>query len=174
MRILDPLKLPPVPWKNGGGVTREIAGDPPTWRLSLADVASEGPFSVFSGLERILTVIEGAGMELHFDQRIRYARLGQPLRFPGDAPVTGMLPDGPVRDLNLIYDPSRVSGSVQVYSGAQNLPTDQAEVAIYVLAGPATLQGEPLAAGQMILERAAALDLAQGSEVIRISVSDRA
>ncbi|MEC4600651.1 HutD family protein, partial [Burkholderia vietnamiensis] len=42
------------PWKNGGGVTREIAAYPPgaaldafAWRVSVADVGAGGPFSRF-------------------------------------------------------------------------------------------------------------------------------
>lgn len=57
-----------APWANGGGITREIAAlrgaGGILWRISLADVDAEGPFSVFAGLRRILTVIEGAGMVL--------------------------------------------------------------------------------------------------------------
>lgn len=172
MTVLDPLTLPPVPWKNGGGVTREIAGNPPVWRLSLADVASEGPFSVFSGLERILTVIEGAGMELHFGQQVRHALLGEPLRFSGDDPVTGVLPHGPIRDLNLIYDPHQADGTVEVFSGAQSLLTGPTEVAVYVLTGSVTCHGQHLDSGQMILQRTEPLDVTEGTKVICISVSD--
>ena len=56
-----------VPWKNGGGVTREIAAWPPgsgfddfAWRVSMAEVREDGPFSNFAGVDRILTVLEGA------------------------------------------------------------------------------------------------------------------
>ena len=68
MRLVRRADLTPRPWKNGGGVTREIAAHPPEagldgfdWRLSMADVASDGPFSAFPGIDRTLTVIEGAG-----------------------------------------------------------------------------------------------------------------
>ncbi|MEJ1966813.1 MAG: HutD family protein [Gammaproteobacteria bacterium] len=60
-----------MPWKNGGGETREIAVSPAgaaldalDWRVSLATVASDGPFSVFSGVTRTLSVIRGAGINL--------------------------------------------------------------------------------------------------------------
>lgn len=62
-----------MPWKNGGGETREIAIFPPAanldtldWRISMAVVAQDGPFSSFPGIDRTLCVIEGAGMELDF------------------------------------------------------------------------------------------------------------
>ncbi|MFN9927385.1 MAG: HutD family protein, partial [Phenylobacterium sp.] len=51
-----------VPWKNGGGITRELAVWPPgasfddfVWRVSMAEVHQDGPFSSFPGVDRILT-----------------------------------------------------------------------------------------------------------------------
>ena len=68
MRIFRFADLATNPWKNGGGVTREVLRHEEMgfmhWRISIADVASEGPFSAFPGLKRILTVIEGKGMWL--------------------------------------------------------------------------------------------------------------
>jgi len=65
MRVIPFAALAPVPWANGGGVTREIAAgrdaDAILWRVSLAEVETEGPFSFLPGLHRILTVVGGAG-----------------------------------------------------------------------------------------------------------------
>ncbi|MBJ9881917.1 HutD family protein, partial [Burkholderia cenocepacia] len=59
------------PWKNGGGVTREIGAFPPgaaldafAWRVSVADVGTAGPFSRFDGIDRTLVLLSGAGMTL--------------------------------------------------------------------------------------------------------------
>jgi environmental stress-induced protein Ves len=64
MKIIPPSAFVTMPWKNGGGITHEILkqehGGKLLWRLSIAEVASDGPFSLFPGLSRILTVIEGA------------------------------------------------------------------------------------------------------------------
>ena len=64
-----PTAFTTAPWKNGGGVTHEIAKSEEDgawlWRLSIAEVATDGPFSAFLGLSRILTVIEGEGLQLH-------------------------------------------------------------------------------------------------------------
>lgn len=71
VRILRAAGRAAAPWKNGGGVTREIAAGPEgagmdtfAWRVSLADVGADGPFSVFPEVTRVLTVVDGAGMEL--------------------------------------------------------------------------------------------------------------
>src|SRR3546814_17221765 len=60
-----------TPWKNGGGVTREIATGGSMhpnqawgWRVSLAEVAQDGPFSIFPETDRMIAVIDGGGMDL--------------------------------------------------------------------------------------------------------------
>ncbi|MEH0072431.1 HutD family protein [Pannonibacter sp. Pt2-lr] len=62
-----------MPWKNGGGITHELAVFPETagledfgWRLSMAEVASDGPFSAFTGIHRTLALVDGAGIGLDF------------------------------------------------------------------------------------------------------------
>ena len=67
--IFRQCDLVETPWKNGGGITRNIAKEQDKtgtlWRLSMADVDGDGAFSIFPGLTRILTVIQGDGMVLH-------------------------------------------------------------------------------------------------------------
>lgn len=71
MKILRASEYKTMPWKNGGGVTVEIAIHPPSasmdafdWRISMATVAQDGPFSSFPGIDRTLAIIEGNGMAL--------------------------------------------------------------------------------------------------------------
>lgn len=121
MRLITPDQFATQAWKNGGGVTHEIAREDRDgrflWRLSIADVASDGPFSAFPGLIRILTVIEGAGLCLDTpDGRLDALPLA-PLRFSGDLPIDCRLISGPVRDFNLIWDATRLAASVRHVSG---------------------------------------------------------
>ena len=68
----DRHSLPATPWKNGGGLTREIVCMPHgggldsfDWRVSIAHIASNGPFSTFPGVDRVITLLEnGAAHEL--------------------------------------------------------------------------------------------------------------
>ena len=107
MRVLTPDSFAASAWKNGGGVTREIARDPPDgpwrWRLSIAEVASDGAFSAFPGLSRILTVIEGSGVDLHGSDGVIAALPLRPVAFarrPADRCAAGGRPDPrPERDL---------------------------------------------------------------------------
>ena len=117
-------ELVEVPWKNGGGVTREIAarrrGDALVWRLSMADVASDGPFSRFDGLSRILIVIAGNGMELTGPAISLQADYGVPVRFDGGLAIASRLKAGPLRDLNLMFDPVVCTGDATVIANFQS------------------------------------------------------
>lgn len=99
------------PWRNGGGVTRELLAWPDArdWqlRVSVADITRDGPFSAFAGVERWFAVIEGAGVELRFGSRARLLPAGVPLRFDGAEAPHCTLPAGPTRDLNLMAPPGR-------------------------------------------------------------------
>ncbi|PYC82152.1 HutD-family protein [Streptomyces tateyamensis] len=91
-----------TPWRNGGGLTREVALTDFS-RVSLAEIEADGPFSVFPDCHRIFTVVAGAGVELTVGQAAP-VRIGplEPFAFPGAAATGARLLDGPVTVLNLI------------------------------------------------------------------------
>ncbi len=97
----------PMPWKNGGGVTRELlcwpsAGD---WqlRISVAEVRQGGPFSAYPGVARSFAVLQGAGVVLHFvDGPLTLTPDSPPLHFDGAPAPDCTLIDGPTLDLNLM------------------------------------------------------------------------
>ncbi len=93
------------PWKNGGGSTRELARDGADWRwrISLAEIASDGPFSAYPGVERWFAVVDGGGVELTLASVQQVLRPhGAPVVFDGAlAPVCRLLAE-PTRDLNLM------------------------------------------------------------------------
>ena len=114
------------PWRNGGGVTFEVARRPhPSaareylWRVSIARVASAGPFSAFHGFQRLIMVIEGDGMSLRGLGAADIAlERDQPRRFDGAAAVDGLIPRGPVSDLNVIFDPAYCEARLCVLDGS--------------------------------------------------------
>jgi environmental stress-induced protein Ves len=115
MNILRESNYASVPWKNGGGVTREILRSPAEgaefdWRLSLATIAAAGPFSAFAGYHRTLVLVGGAGVELNFAQHgtSRLSVPGQSVEFDGAWQTNCTLLDGPSTDLNLIVASDRV------------------------------------------------------------------
>ena len=108
MQIIRYAELKAAPWRNGGGVTREVLSSPADgsenwdWRLSLADVAKAGDFSPFPGMQRLLTVVEGDLLLLEVDGTEHGLEKYRPFRFDGRAATSAKLPTGDVRDLNVI------------------------------------------------------------------------
>jgi uncharacterized protein len=111
MEIIRFAELRSEPWRNGGGVTRELASHPKAasaqdgawdWRVSIADVTKAGDFSAFPGMERVLTVVDGELLLLTVDGAEHPLEKYRPFRFSGDAAAHGALPTGDIRDLNVI------------------------------------------------------------------------
>ncbi|MEY9778451.1 HutD family protein [Arthrobacter sp. MW3 TE3886] len=123
MEIIRYAELKAHPWRNGGGVTREVARHPRTrsvetalqtaprdtghdnawdWRVSIAEVSKAGPFSAYAGMDRVLTVIDGDLLLLSVDGAEHPLEKYRPFRFSGDADSAGALPTGDIRDLNVI------------------------------------------------------------------------
>jgi uncharacterized protein len=145
MNILRESGFAAVPWKNGGGVTREILRAPAEpgafdWRLSLATIGSAGPFSSFEGYHRTLVLVAGAGVELHFTQHgtSRLSTPGQAVSFDGAWQTSCTLLDGPSTDLNLIVSVQRAQSAsrVMALTGEQVIQTaDWTEVFVCCLSG---------------------------------------
>jgi uncharacterized protein len=107
--VVELASVAPQPWRNGGGVTREVLAWPPgsgsDWllRISVAEIERDGPFSPFPGVQRCFTVLEGAGVVLGFGEGEQMlTRESPPLGFDGAAAPSCRLVDGPTRDLNLM------------------------------------------------------------------------
>jgi environmental stress-induced protein Ves len=108
-------------WRNGLGWTREIhahatTGSPDdwAWRLSIAEIEQDAPFSSFPGIERELVLLSGNGLRLRFDDG-EVHELHPPhdrLRFAGERAVTGELLDGPTQDFNLMWRRDRVDAQL--------------------------------------------------------------
>ena len=111
-------------WKNGAGYTLEIArnvGDADfDWRISMADVTTSGPFSLFPNKQRIISVLNGQGMVLHVDNLpAKTLKQGDIFAFHGESQVHSELVDGVIRDLNLIYDPAKFHARFQRVDGTE-------------------------------------------------------
>jgi len=129
----------PVPWRNGGGVTRELAcapGDEWRWRISVAEVARDGPFSRFDGVQRWFAVLQGAGVCLNIDGHgHRAGTLDAPLHFDGAADTDCRLVDGFTLNFNLmVRAASAASARVErLRTHALRTPAQQSTMGVYAI-----------------------------------------
>jgi uncharacterized protein len=122
IRLLEPAQYRSMPWKNGGGETTEIAAHPPgaaldafAWRVSIARVDRDGPFSRFPGIDRTLVLLDGAGMRRTGDARdVTLRARFEPYSFAGEDSIECMLVAGPVHDFNAMFRRGRARGDVAV------------------------------------------------------------
>jgi len=140
--------LPVVPWRNGGGVTREVVAsgrsDPQEfdWRISIADVSQSGPFSAFPGVDRVITLVEGERMELVIDGVVHVLGLRESLSLDGTSQASCSLPAGPTRDLNVMTRSDRFSAAVAVRDLSETRPIAVSGAQIVVLlTGTAVVAG---------------------------------
>lgn len=121
-RILRATDHRMMPWRNGGGLTREVAVFPADagtdafeWRISIADVALDGPFSQFPGIDRVIAVVGGAGMVLRAGDAhpVTLDMAAVPHAFAGDVPAHARLISGPITDLNVMVRRGRWRATVR-------------------------------------------------------------
>ncbi len=153
-----------VRWRNGAGWTREIhaepSGDAFDWRLSIAEIEQDAPFSVFPGIERELVLLSGSGLKLHFDDGTLREALpphGR-VRFAGESAVHGELVDGRTEDFNLMWRRDAVDAALwhRPLVGTMVVFVDPGSTwVVHLLAGSLRVEGglPPLAPGDTALLR---------------------
>lgn len=133
-------------WANGAGTTHEIVAKPSPegweWRLSLAEVHEDGPFSELPGVDRALVVASGNGMTLRVGDEETALQRFEGMEFPGEAATSAQLKDGMVRDLNLMVRRDSGRGRpllrVQTIAAGQRIDIGRA-LALVVLDGAVTM-----------------------------------
>ena len=168
------------PWKNGGGLTREIAvafsDDESTsvlWRVSLATIDRDGPFSEFRGYDRTIVALDADPVELEVDGKLVVLERGHPHEFRGEARVACRLRGSATRDLNAMTLRDAFVHDVEIVTSAQRFVLDDDEIAfVYAIDGDAAVDSAPCAPGDTIwLQEADAVDVRTGGSaaVIRIT-----
>lgn len=139
------------PWANGGGITYEVLKSPADvadfdWRLSVAEVAAEGPFSYFPGIDRTLVLLNGS-MQVVIDGVVHDVEPFVPLAFAGESAGHALLNHGPTMDFNIMVRRGRVQLDLQLLAGprARVEPNADHDTAVFVLDGEWDVNGEQLA-----------------------------
>lgn len=141
MKIIRAVDCLTTPWKNGGGSTTEIAVEPSgasldgfDWRISMARVASDGPFSEFAGIDRTLAIVEGDGMALTIGGAAPVALdcNSEPIRFAGDTPTSARLTAGEIIDLNVMTRRGRFEHRLQRLCEPMRCDFDDHDTAVVI------------------------------------------
>lgn len=176
MEIIRYAELRAEPWRNKGGVSRELASHPKAasaqdgawdWRVSIAEVSKAGQFSTFPGMDRVLTVVDGELLLLTVDGGEHPLEKYRPFRFSGDAEAAGALPTGDIRALNVITRNGAFKGYTSIIELSKKRPHPVFEGQLGILLqGQATVSagnaGDP--ASDAAASDAAASDAAAGVE----------
>jgi uncharacterized protein len=162
MTIIPFAALKAVPWKNGLGITREIAVEPGgatmddfVWRVSIADVDTASPFSRFPGIDRTIVLLEGDGFTMRLDDDREHALTTPclPFAFAGEAAVEVVLAGGATRDFNLMVRRGAMRGVIEVMRGPKTLMLDNDAALVYLARGEAHIDGNatrPVHAGDSV------------------------
>jgi hypothetical protein len=152
-----------VPWRNRGGITREVAAHPPQsglgnfdWRVSLAEVRRGGPFSSFPGVDRQMALLSGR-LELSISGRdaVSLSSDTAPLSFPGELPVHAEPRSEPVTDLNVMTRRGRFVARLtrcRVTASTQVRP--EADATLVLALTPLTLRAADIDANLSALDAA--------------------
>jgi len=159
--LLSLTEIAPQAWKNGAGLTRELAASPAAgafdWRISVAEITRDAPFSAFPGIDRCIMLLRGAGMQLRAGASAWQQRLDTPLQafcFSGDDVVDSSLIDGDCSDLNVMVRRGCWRSVVSVVRAATAISSADAGL-LLCCDGAWDVAGTQLVAMQALLWRSA-------------------
>jgi environmental stress-induced protein Ves len=181
MTVIPFAGLKAVPWKNGLGITREIAVEPPgatmedfLWRVSIADVDTASPFSRFPGIDRTIVLLEGDGFTMTMDGGHEHALTTpcRPFPFAGEVAVEVVLAGGATRDFNLMVRRGDAAGAVDVVHGPATLTLDSESALLHLAQGEAMVDGaaaQPVHAGDSVCG-AGSITLGAGATALLVRI----
>jgi environmental stress-induced protein Ves len=144
-QLIQYASLRPTPWKNGGGATTEIAVFPTgagfdefDWRVSLATITEDGPFSQFPGIDRSLALVDGDGVLLDFgDERVVLSPSEPLVEFAGEDVVHATVNGQPTLDFNVMTRRGRCRHRLEpfVVRGTVELPRRSGSTLVFLADG---------------------------------------
>ncbi|MBI0536657.1 HutD family protein [Roseomonas sp. KE2513] len=139
--IIRAADLHPRPWPNGLGTTRDITVQD-GWLITVADLTGDAAFSHFPGIDRLFTLLGGAGVTLTLEGRPPLPCLPLvPASFPGDMPTHCRMAGGPARAFNVMAERGRFEARVAVRSiaAAHHIHSPASCVAVFCAEGSLTI-----------------------------------
>ena len=146
LRLIKAIDMTPMPWKNGGGTTSEVAISPANasvagldfdWRVSIATIGADGPFSQFEGYDRQLVVWKGEGLQINDE----FKASNKPFQLRGEDSTDAKLTEGPVKDIGVIFKRGEVKAELGVKSApAESITTHIVRGECFILCGQGELR----------------------------------
>jgi environmental stress-induced protein Ves len=175
-RLIRFKDLPSMPWKNGGGSTVELVAAPPgatvadfDFRISVATVSQDGPFSVFPNIDRTLALVEGEGLTLYMagEPPIFIDDANPYTSFPGEASIHATVNDGTTMDFNVMTHRGRCRHTFEVSHGTAYKVVPRGDFTLLFVAEGAGVMIGKTAATADLLDRfdAVVLDPGQAYDV---------
>lgn len=154
MKLLTPADYVAFPWKNGRGVTTDIAAlyrpgatsrdwSDILWRFGRTPIPESGPYSDLSGFERLQVLISGEGFKIHTEDGAVHRDLSRryaPVRYDGGTKLAGRLNGGPVETANLLYRRDAFTGDLLAPAPGSRLALKDGTHMIHAADGPATVE----------------------------------
>jgi environmental stress-induced protein Ves len=139
--------LPPQPWRNQRGITRTVAshfeGGAMLWRVSVAEIEQDGPFSTFPGFSRTAVLMRGAGLTLESEgAHHRFGGVGEAWQFDGEDQVHARLGETPARLWNIMVARDRLEARTDITRGSGGSIEAGSMCALLVLDGSVSLADE--------------------------------
>ncbi|MYN39193.1 HutD family protein [Duganella sp. FT109W] len=171
-QLIQYASLHPAPWKNGGGSTTEIAVSPAgatldnfDWRVSLATIAQDGPFSSFPGIDRSLALVHGDGVLLDFgDERFVLSPSEPLIEFAGEDEVHATVTGLQTTDFNVMTRRGQCRHRLELLTvrGKQTLKRRSATTLLFLADGESLSLGS--ARERIAMVRYDTLVMAEGEE----------
>jgi uncharacterized protein len=159
MRIIRKSDLVEGRWRNGMGVSWDIAADSDgfaagefDWRLAIARIDADVPFSLYEGVDRVFTMMEGNGLDLEFEdsRMLPVCHANVPHFFSCDVPAFCHLHDGVCFALNLFVKRGKWTVAVDILSSNAEI-FHSGSIILFGLDGAASADGEPFLPGDTVL-----------------------
>ncbi|MDT3337498.1 HutD family protein [Shewanella sp. SP1S1-7] len=127
-QLLRYQDCPSTPWKNGGGSTKQLLISPSNadlsnfdYRISIASISSNGPFSSFIGIDRQLCLLEGEGLKLHIQgDNLNSGTIlipnDAPFNFKGETQIESQLLGDKVLDFNVMTKRGKYRSNIEKIS----------------------------------------------------------
>src|SRR5689334_13849403 len=141
LRVIAKEDYESVPWENGRGVTSDIFLFPEgatrqsfDIRVSVAPITADAPFSLFTGIDRQITLFKGTGLDLDFSSRSLKVRPLSPVSFDNGEPLFARLVEGPVEVFNVLTRRGRWTARVEILRQNANVSFGRDEIGVIFVA----------------------------------------